>query len=314
GDRPRGESLDSVVVEGGATRVLCLAAGGRVLDDRIVVPDRDREPVALPRAAERVVLVGIGDQAAIAGSVAGWYGGQSLPFVGWGSALASGATVLTQGSRIDDNRERADGGWLSTSSLARAAEVVTVFTDAVQTIAIIVDDAIGVDAAANVSMRLLDAERTLDAVGAQRPPELLVDGVRSILIYSVRTTGPAPSVVVEGCGRGQLAGVVGTGTSVSALAQILATVGLEAAVAPPLVGGAGRRSITYHLAAESVDHSRPTMKQVARKPAKKTSAAKKPAAKKTVAKKTVAKKTVAKKTVAKKTVAKKTATKGRGRR
>jgi cell division septation protein DedD len=174
----------------------------------------------------------------------------------------------------------------------------------VQAVAIVIDDALGGDAAAKVSMRLLDAERVPAADGEPRPPELLVDGVRSILIYAVRTTGPAPGVVVDGCGGGQLAGVLGIGGSVSGLAETFGELGVEAAVAPPLVGGSGVRGVRYVLADGPVDKT-PTK----RVPAKKTAAkqpAKKAPAKKTAAKTAAATKTSAKKAVpAKKAVAKK---------
>ncbi len=305
-NRPRGDSLDTVVVAGGATRVLCLSAGGRTVEDRVVVPDGDSVPVEMPRVTERLVLVGIGDQRATSGTLAGWYAGQSLPAIGWGAALAGGAAVSAQGERVSDNRERGDGGWVSTSELAKAAQVTTVFTDPVTAIAVVIDDALGDDAAAKLSMRLLDAERTVDAAGAQRPPELLVDGVRSILIYSIVTKGPDVGVVVEGCGRGQLAGVVGIGGSVSALAEILASIGVEAAVAQPLVGGGGTRTITYTLADGPVDKFVPRSVRRKRVPAKKTPAKKAAPVTKAVAKKPAKKAAPVAKAVAAKKAKKKT--------
>ena len=300
--RPRGDSLDTVVVVGAATRVLCLAAGGRVVEDRVVPEGRERTPVELPRTTERVVLVGIGDQAGAGGTVPGWCAGQQLPAVGWGAALAAGATVTGHGNRTADHRERGDGGWISTTELATAAEVVTVFTDPVQTVAVVVDDAVGGDAAGSLAMRLLDATRVLVASGEPRPPELLVDGVRSILLFAVATTGPAPAVVVDGCGGGQLAGVLGSSGSVSELAELLADLGAEAAVGQPLVGGPGRRAVSYVMADGPVDKAVPR----SQRPAKKAPARKAPAKKATV-RKAPASKAPVKKALVKKAPAKKAA-------
>ncbi len=131
---------------------------------RAVRPRRE-----LPRATERVAVVALGDAAAAGGPAPGWCASQSLPTVGWGAALAAGAVVTAQGNRVSDNRERADGGWVSGYELARAAQVATVFTDPVSAVAIVIDDYLGSDAAGQVSMRLLDAARVARRVRRAAP-------------------------------------------------------------------------------------------------------------------------------------------------
>ncbi|HEY8826192.1 MAG TPA: DUF6603 domain-containing protein, partial [Jatrophihabitantaceae bacterium] len=277
-NRPSGDALDTLTIVGGATRVLCLAAGGRALDDRVVAADDPAHGIVeLPRATERIALVGIGGSASVAGPVPGWYAGQSLPSIGWGAALAGGAAVLAQGSRVRDNRDRGDGGWLSGHELVTAAQVVTTFTDPVNVVAIVIDDYLGSDAAAQVSMRLLDAARAVDAVGEPVPPQVLVDGVRSILLFAVKTTGPVPGVLVDGCGQGHLGGVLGSAAGIASLAELLAVTGVEAAVAQPLVGGPGRRQVTIVLADGPVEKFVP--RSVRRRAAKKAPAKKAPAKK-----------------------------------
>jgi hypothetical protein len=251
-NRPAGEKLDVLNVAGGATRVLSLAAGGRALDDRVLEsPTGGPAATQLPRATERVAVVALGDAAAAGGPAPGWCSSQSLPTVGWGAALAAGAVVTAQANRVTDNRERADGGWVSGHELARAAQVATVFTDPVTAVAIVIDDYLGSDAAGQVSMRLLDAARVLDASGDPRPPEALVDGVRTILLYaiapSVERRAARPGVLVDGCGKGHLGGVIGSTAGVDDLAALLATRGVEAAVAQPLVGGPGQRQVSVEL-------------------------------------------------------------------
>jgi hypothetical protein len=261
-DRPLGERLDVLTVAGGATRVLSLAAGGRALDDRVLSsPTGGPASVELPRATERVAVVALGDAAAAGGPAPGWCASQSLPTVGWGAALAAGAVVTSQGNRVGDNRERADGGWVTGYELAKAAQVATVFTDPVTAVAMVIDDYLGSDAAGQVSMRLLDAVRVLDAAGEPRPPEVLVDGVRTILLYAIAPDpakrDPAMGVLVDGCGKGHLGGVIGSASGVDDLAGLLSTRGVEAAVAQPLVGGPGQRQVSVELGDGPIEDLQP---------------------------------------------------------
>ncbi|HTY73503.1 MAG TPA: DUF6603 domain-containing protein [Actinomycetes bacterium] len=256
--RPTGDVADQVVVAGGLTRVLCLAAGGRAVADAYVGADGAASAsVALPTVTERVVVVAEGTQAGAGGSVAGWCAGQSLPSVGWGTALAGGAVLSAQGTRVPRTRERADGGWVRSEVLASAARVVTAFTDPVDVVAVVVDDTLGGDAASRIDVSLLDGRRASDASGAPLPPQVAVDGVRSILLYAVETTGPEPAVVVTGCGGGQLAGVLGDTGGVAALAALLAVTGVEAAVRQPLVGGPGQRQVGVVLGDGPVEDATP---------------------------------------------------------
>jgi large repetitive protein len=278
-NRPSGEALDTLTVTGGATRILALAAGGRVLDDRVLAAAAGPASMELPRATERVALVAIGASATADAPVAGWCAGQSLPTVGWGAALAAGALVTAQANRVADHRERADGGWVTGYELARAAQVVTGFADAINAIAIVIDDYLGSDAAGQVSMRLLDAERVLDAAGEPLAPQMLVDGVRTILLYAITTTGPRPGVLVDGCGKGHLGGVLGTTGGLADLAALLVTRGVDAAVGQPLVGGPEQRQVSIALADGPVEGFQPRRVARRRRRPAKRSARKAPARK-----------------------------------
>jgi hypothetical protein len=330
--RPRGDALDTLTVAGGTTRVLALAAGGTVLVDQVVGADGAPAAITVPRATERVIVVALGTEAAVGGTLAGWHGGQSLPGIGWGIALAGGVVVHAQGSRMGSNRERADGGWAVARELATASQVLTTFADPINAVAIVVDDAAGTDAAATVSMQLLDAERVLDANGDPAAPQVLIDGVRTILLYAVASTGPEPAVFVDGCGRGHLGGVVGGAAGVAALASVLSGAGVEAAVQPVLTGGSGTRQITWTLGDGPITgqparavapppatttpapaKKQPGTKQAAKKkqltktkqPAKKKATKKQPAKKVAAKKAQPAKKQAVKKQPAKKQAAKK---------
>jgi hypothetical protein len=282
-NRPTGKRPDVLSVTGGVlTRVLCLAAGGEVLDDRVVGSEGPQIEVELPMATERIILVGLGQEAAAGGSFAGWYSGQSLPALGWGAALGDGVVVTAQGNRVTGNRERGDGGWVNGRELASAARVVTAFTDPVSAVAVVIDDEVGGDAAAEVSINLADAVRPLDPSGTPQPPRVLIDGVRTILIYAVETEGQNPRVSVEGCATGQLAGVLGTSADAVAMAESLARSGIAAAVRQPLVGGPGDRRFRIALGDDADKPDKPDKPDKAVK--KSTRKAAKKAARKTVKK------------------------------
>jgi hypothetical protein len=119
-------------------------------------------------------------------------------------------------------------------------------------------------------MRLLDATRDLDAAGDPLAPQVLVDGVRTILLYEIATTGPRPGVLVDGCGKGHLGGVLGTSGGLADLAALLATRGVDAAVGQPLVGGAGQRQVSIALADGPVDGYEPRRVRRRRRPTKRT--------------------------------------------
>jgi hypothetical protein len=214
--------------------------------------------VSAPLPTERIVVVALGASAAAPGAVPGWSSGQSLPSIGWGAALGGGVVVAAQGNRVRPNRERGDGGWVLGTELTAAALTVTTFTDPVNAIAIAIDDQVGGDAAAAVSMRLADAERSLDALGEAVPPQVLVDGVRTLLIYDVQTTGLNPRVFVDGGTGGQLAGVLGSDRGVADLAETLANLGVSAAVAQPLVGGPSLRQVSIALGDDAPPPPAPT--------------------------------------------------------
>jgi hypothetical protein len=128
-------------------------------------------------------------------------------------------------------------------------------------------------------MRLLDAERELDAAGEPLAPQVLVDGVRTILLYAITTTGPNPGVLVDGCGKGHLGGVLGTSGDLADLAALLATRGVDAAVGQPLVGGSGQRQVTIALADGPIENYQPRRVARRRRRPAKRSARKAPARK-----------------------------------
>ncbi|HET9443493.1 MAG TPA: DUF6603 domain-containing protein, partial [Acidimicrobiales bacterium] len=288
----RGERL---VVGGGATRVVALAAGGNVLFDN--VDPASTAPTGFSRAGkgvfelpvktERVVVAALGDRANVGGTLDGWYAGQSLPLVGWDMALGAGVIVTFAHHKARPNRDRRDGGWCNTRDLVRAARVATRFDAPVRAVAVAVEDASVPDgavddAASSLEMRLIGATRVLDAGGEPVRPRMLVQGLRTILLYEVEphpveaVLDPNVTVMVEGTRQGFLAGVAGTTGTVDELATALTTAGFDAAVAAPLPGGTGTRTIQWQSSAAAELRQR----RRAMAPATKAAPVKKAAAKK----------------------------------
>jgi hypothetical protein len=257
----RGEAIS---VTGGQTRVIALAAGGNVLFDNMtdgalrgIGSSGARRNVELPAKTERVVIAPVGPSIGIGGSLDGWYAGQSLPLIGWGMAAGAGVVVTFAQHRAAPNRERHDGGWANTRDLLAAATVTTRFDAPVRAVAIAVDEASGAgDPARDLQMRLVGARRSTAADGTPLPPQALVEGVRTILVFQIEpqpdegTLDPHVLVSVDGTRGGQLSGVAGTPEGAAALLTALTAGGFNAAIAPPLRPGTGSRTIAWRSAAE----------------------------------------------------------------
>ncbi len=275
GSRPVGERGDRVVVTGGAARVIALAAGGNVLFDNIGTSAPTgfsrigSGTFELPAKTERVVVAVTGEAANVGGTLDGWYAGQSLPLIGWDMAVGAGVVVTFASAKLTDNRDRGDGGWGNTRELARAAQVATRFDAPVRAVAVAVEDAPGTgraSAASDLEMRLEGARRAVGDDGQPTPPQVLVQGVRTILLFEIEpepredVLDPHVMVIVEGRRDGHLAGVVGTTGLVAELAGSV-TAGFDAAVRAPLPGGTGTRSVQWRAAPRPRDRTQSKPRQ-----------------------------------------------------
>jgi hypothetical protein len=222
-------------VTGGPGRVLAIAPGGRVLDDRPGLP----EGSAVPIGSERLVLLA----GAPGTGVAGWHSGQDLAYVGWATAVVAGATVFAEGSRIERSRDRYRTGWIPGAELVDAATIVTTrFDEAVRAVAVLIDDPLGTEAARGLVLSLDGARRPLGPDGEPVPPTIVALGNRSALVYALlpdvvgRKRRPV-SVGVASQAGWHLAGVVGltAAEEVNAVAELvdrLGRGGIDAVVRP----------------------------------------------------------------------------------
>ena len=120
-DRPR------LALAGAPARVVVLGHGGGPLLDT-VAQDDEVEAARRRRTASSSSGSGTPDGSAPV-SLDGWHTGMQLPYLGWSTALARGATVQSVGQSIADHRERLDAGWVSGAELATGlSTVITRFT------------------------------------------------------------------------------------------------------------------------------------------------------------------------------------------
>ena len=259
GTRALGERPNQIEVSGGATRVVCLASGGNVLSDDLPTSGESGAGsrdfvVDVPSKCERVVLAGVGASTRVGGTLDGWYRGQSLPLIGWDMVLGAASIVRFESHKAKHNAQRANGGWANTRELTSAALVATRFDHLVTAIAVAVDDLGGRDAASSIEMRLVGAVRANAADGSSLAPTVLVDGLRSILVYEITPVevpgafDPNVTVIVENCRDGQLAGVAATTAGRSALIVAISAAGFDAAIASAVPSGPLSRRVIWSSA------------------------------------------------------------------
>ena len=259
GTRPTGDGRHQVTVVGGPCRVIALAAGGNVLFDDVFDSQNQETPgrIDVPLKTDRLVLVGNGSLAAVGGALDGWYNGQSLPLLGWDMALSARSIVRFASNKLVDNRERSNGGWANTRQLSRAASITTRFDRPITALAIAIDDSYldgRRDAASSIDMRLVGAIRSMDRDGQVVPPTVLVQGIRSILVYSIEpqrddsARDPNVLAIIDNARNGQVSGVVGDISTVDAMVTALSDAGFDAAVGAAIPGGAGTRSVSWTTA------------------------------------------------------------------
>ena len=249
-----------LVVNGAPARVVLLAHGGRPLADGLVGPGLERAAVEIPVGTERIVAIGQsaasrdGAPAGAAIGLAGWHAGMQLPYAGFSSAVAPGAVVHAVGEQLELHGERLEAGWVGGAELVRGnSTVTTTFAIKPRTVLIALDDpaAAGDPVAARQLLLGLDgAARARDAAGNERAPVLLTMDNRSVLAYDVVAEGGRPVVVTIASEAGwSLVGVMASADlDATGAVALLSSRGLDAAMQPFAVAGAGEPAATSRLA------------------------------------------------------------------
>ena len=277
GDRP---FLD---VQGAPARVVALGHGGEVLFDAVVTGNvtgnvtgedagHDSDGVEIVKGTERILALGQGVAASSLSSagLAGWHSGMQLPYAGWSSALGPGCVVRSWGEQIRLHRQRVDAGWVGGSELAAGLSTVTTrFSEPVTAIAVVLDDpaAFGdIRDGRHLVLGLDGAARATDAAGNELPPVLLTSESRSILVYDVVPDGStAVSVTIASELGWSLVGVMGAaGMSSSAVLELIARRGLDAAVRPFAQGADGASRLIWRGATRT-DRQRQAARSVRRR-------------------------------------------------
>jgi hypothetical protein len=246
----------------------------------------------VPAGVERIAVLATGGNADP--GLAGWHSGQEVAYAGWSSAVVAGAVVRAEGASVRSTRERFRAGWIHAADLVTGTNVVvTRFTLPFHTLAVLVDDPLGSDAARGLSLAIDGADRAKGADGNPVPPLVVVAGNRSILIYQVvpaATPAPLPVTVSIASQDGwHLAGVMAGDDTPAAIADRFTRNGRDALV-QPLVPSHGASVQISWAAGVLVPGTQPK--------AAKTAAVKRAAPKKAASKKTVPKKKAASKKAA----------------
>ena len=237
--RPR----PALALSGAACRVVALGPGGAVLGDsaidaaggQVTVPVRTERLVVAATGAPQApnVLGTAGQPPAGAPGLLGWHGGQALPYVGWATMLAAGAVVTVEGDVARRRGRPVSAGFVLASSVVTGDRLVrTRFAAPVATVVVVIDAADTAGAAPEGLVTGIDGATRLDDA-----PTLVVAGGRSHLVYAVASQGPV-TVTVGADPRWELAGVLGSGQQAADVAALLARLGLDDAVAAPVVAGA----------------------------------------------------------------------------
>jgi hypothetical protein len=234
----------------GKARVVILSHAGEVLLDAPGSP----QGVEAPVGAERIAVLALGDAAATADGLFGWHSGQQVAYLGWSSAAGPGVVMRSEGASIRNTRQRFRAGWIAAADLVTGATlIVTRFAGPVHTIAILIDDPIGSDAARGLSLGLEGADRATDAAGAPLAPTVAVAGNRSVLIYPIVPPPPAittnlqpprPVIVsIASQNNWHIAGVMGGNESVESVAARVAQKGPDGLLQPIVPASGG--SVTF---------------------------------------------------------------------
>jgi hypothetical protein len=233
-----GATRPQLLVSGGPARVIALGHGGIVLADG----ESNGGSIGVVPRTERLVVLAGDPSGGAQGGLTGWHSGQQLPYLGWGTALAAGATIHAEGGSVRRTRDRYRAGWVPGAELVDAAPLVTTrFTDAVTAVAVLLDDPLGTEAARGLGLALNGASRAVDAAGAEIPPVVVALGNRSAVVYAVvpdsvvDRRGGAVAVGVASQAGWHVAGMVGSPGIVGDLVDRLTRTGIDALIRP-LVG------------------------------------------------------------------------------
>ncbi|HEY1280556.1 MAG TPA: hypothetical protein VGF22_12850, partial [Acidimicrobiales bacterium] len=235
-----------LLVKGTPTRVVALRHGGEVVLDQTT----DATELEMPRGAERVALAPIGTGAPVP-SAAGWHASMTLPYLGWGTALAVDATVRFEGSPLTRRDDRFRAGWVEAAELvAGTGTVITRFGRPVDVVVVVIDDPV-TDAGRRLLLGLDGAVQAVGADGAPVPPTTVVAGNRAFLAYAVEpdaSAAPDVSVTVASGTGWHVVGVLGTVGAPADVAAALAARGLDSALGAAAPPGRGQVTVRWEPA------------------------------------------------------------------
>jgi hypothetical protein len=181
-----------------------------------------------------------------------------MAYIGWATAVASGAVVRVENARVRRTRHRRTAGWVRGAELVDGTLlVITRFVDPIGVAVIVLDDP-GAGAAQNLSLGLGGAARPTQSDGSPALPRAVVRANRTFLIYDLKPDGKGPVTITVASDEGwQLAGVMGGTVAADIAAGWVTDRGIDAVVRPVLPGTGGSRTLQW-IAAQAPPPVSPT--------------------------------------------------------
>jgi len=229
-----------------------LRAGGEVAADT-VLPRPGADGLDVPPGVRTVVCVGGPPRPGFppVGEVGGWVAEVPAPYVGDGVWLGVGCVAASANRVPPRGLAAAPAGWIAPDRLVAGESAVTTrFAAPARVLAIelggggAVDDvALGLDDALGFG----GARRPVGPDGRERPPVVVTDGSRTVLVYDVSGSGPFTVTVVTARSTrlGGVAAVAGRPQTAEAVATAIAGRGLAALVPPTTVDGLARSRVRW---------------------------------------------------------------------
>ncbi len=264
-------------------RVLALDVAGTVTGDRMLDPGGGSDgklTVAVPRRTARIVAIGGAGPAGGPGGAPGWHAATMLVQVAPRTLIGAGCTVLSSALATTAGTRRAGQrvatAFVTASDAVRGYGIVTTRLPAGLTaVALVLEAAERVDDARadDLQLGLTGAARARDAAGVDIPPQIVVSGSRTIVVYALVPSTLSPGlggdpaagarepmpveVTVASGEHVHLSGVGGGLTGAETLVEALRGADLDRVVAPLVAGGSGLARLAWRAArgAEGLAHA-----------------------------------------------------------
>jgi hypothetical protein len=212
-----------------------------------VLPRPGADALDVPPGVRTVVCVGDPPRPGFpaAGEVSGWVADVPAPYVGDGVWLGAGCVAASANRIPPRGLAAAPAGWIAPDRLVTGETAVTTrFAGPARVLAIELGGGGMVD---DVALGLDGARRPVGPDGRERPPVVVTDGSRTVLVYDLLAKDPFTVTAVTARSRtlGGVAAVAGRPETAASVATAIAGRGLAALLPPTTVDGFARSRVRW---------------------------------------------------------------------